>query len=331
MAVALLFRMQGEQLSERERALMRDILKRLTRDVEMAIRIQLAERLADDPETPLDLILLLADDAIEVARPVILRSQKLTDDDILAFVAHADEVHQAVCAERPHIGEPVTECLAASESESVLVALVRNVTARIRAATFETLVEKSRRIAALQEPLAHREDLPAPLATRLCQWTSDALKTYIVSSRKLDPAVAGGLVEEAARAVVAVPKADPAESGRKLIDKLAAAGQLKSGFLVRVLQQGQTDLFDLAFSRLLELDPMHFRELFYRRGPRPVALACRAVGIDRCVFPTVYTASRRSRSISPILSPDERSEVDAVFNAFSRGEALGILRRIPSA
>ena len=45
MAVAGLYRMQGAQLSERERALMRDILKRLTHDVEMAIRISLASPL----------------------------------------------------------------------------------------------------------------------------------------------------------------------------------------------------------------------------------------------------------------------------------------------
>ena len=49
---------------------MREILRRLTRDVEMAIRIALAESLADDITAPHDLILLLVDDAIEVARPL---------------------------------------------------------------------------------------------------------------------------------------------------------------------------------------------------------------------------------------------------------------------
>ena len=38
-AVASLYRMQGPLLSDRERALMRDILYRLTSDVEMAIRV----------------------------------------------------------------------------------------------------------------------------------------------------------------------------------------------------------------------------------------------------------------------------------------------------
>jgi uncharacterized protein (DUF2336 family) len=328
MAVARLFSAQAAQLSDRERALMRDILKRLTLDVEMAIRISLAEKLADDPEAPLDLILLLADDAIEVARPIILRSQKLTDREILEFLRNADEAWQTACAERPNIGEPVTGKLAASEAESVLIALVRNATARIAAETFETLVEKSRRIAALQEPLAHREDLPTPLATQMCVWASAALKTYIVQSRHLDASAIGGALDQATRAVAAPAAPDPSDGGRKLVDKLAIAGQLKPGFLVRVLQQGQTDLFEIAFAKLLEMEPIAFRDIFYRKGPRPVALACRAVGIDRCVFPTIYCVSRQARSINPALSNDERTEVDAVFGSLTRKESQDILKRL---
>ena len=74
LAVASLYRIQGAGLNTRERELMREILRRLTRDVEMAIRIALAQRLAEDTTAPHDLILLLVDDTIEVARPLILNS-----------------------------------------------------------------------------------------------------------------------------------------------------------------------------------------------------------------------------------------------------------------
>ncbi len=325
MAVATLFRVQAPQLSERERSLMREILKRLALDVEMAIRIALAERLADDPEAPLDLILLLVDDSVEVARPIILRSQKLTDPDLVNFLAGADVERQTVCAARPRIGEKVTEKLAESDAESVLVTLVQNATARIAAGTFETLVEKSQHIAALQEPLAYRDDFPKQLAGKLCAWASDALKTYLVDSGRLSRTSANESVNRAAQAVAASPRSDARGSGQKLIDKLAAAGQLKPGFLLRVLQQGQTELFDLAFAKLLQFDPTKFCEVFYRRGPRPAALACHAVGIDRCVFPTVFSHSRRSRSINPILSQEDRSEIEAVFTSYSRTEALAVL------
>src|SRR5665213_2010869 len=144
LAVASLYRIQGTGLNARERELMREILRRLTRDVEMAIRIALAQRLSEDTTAPHDLILLLVDDAIEVARPLIISSPLLTESDVLKLIAQSGIGHQEAVAGRPHIGIPATDALAASEHESVLLALVRNATARISSGTYETLVEKSR-------------------------------------------------------------------------------------------------------------------------------------------------------------------------------------------
>src|SRR3954468_18360057 len=144
LAVASLYRIQGAGLNARERELMREILRRLTHDVEMAIRIALAERLSEDTTAPHDLILLLVDDRIEVARPLIINSPLLTEDDVLRLIAYAGLGHLEAVAARPHIGESVTDALAQSEHESVLLALVRNLTARITNTAYETLVEKSR-------------------------------------------------------------------------------------------------------------------------------------------------------------------------------------------
>ena len=328
LAVASLFRTQSGMLSERERMLMREILQRLTHDVEMAIRITLAEHLADDPTAPLDLITLLCDDTIEVARPIILRSQRLSDHDILGFISEASIAHQAVCAERPHIGEPVCDALARTDCESVLIALVRNATARIASDTFEKLVEKSRNIGALQDPLIGRKDLPSTLATRMCEWVSDALKSRIEQSHPFAYETFAHAASQAQMDVQTAQQAKSADGARKLIDKLASAGQLKAGFLLRVLHQGQMDLFELAFAKLLDLAPEEMRRILYEGGARPVALACRAVGIDRCVFTTVFNLSRGGRRISARLAPAERIEVERVFDTFAKAEAMERIRSI---
>ncbi len=331
LAVASLYRVQGTHLSDRECALMHDILRRLTNDVEMAIRIALAERLAEDTTAPHDLILLLADDRIEVARPIILRSPLLTETDVLRMVVECDVAHQEAVASRENISEPVTEALAKCEAESVLIALVRNETAKISSIAYETLVEKSRQVASLQDPLVRRSELPAELATRMCEWVSDALKTYIrqnytVETRRLDAAFEHA--ETVVKSEPAAPKTPPAEGAQKLIDKLGNAGQLKAGFLLRVLHQGQIDLFDLALARMLAMPLTELRQILYEKGPRPVALACRAVGIDRCVFATVFNLSRQARKMRPVLSAVDLGEVEAVFNAFSKPAAMAELHRL---
>jgi len=325
LAVASLYRVQGSYLNERERTLMREILRRLAGDVEMAIRIALAERLADDAAAPHDLILLLADDKIEVARPLILRSPLLTEDDVLHLIAEYGEAHHVAVASRANIGEPVSEALSKSEAEPVLTALVRNVTAKISSHVFETLIEKSKLIAGLQDPLARREDLPPVLATKMSAFVSDALKAFIhqhftVAQEKVETALVHA--DQVLKSEPAAPKAEPGEGAQKLVDKLAASGQLKAGFLLRVLHQGQIDLFDLAFAKLLGLPVVEHRRRFYETGPRAVALACRAVGIDRCVFATVFNLSRQVHSLKPTLTQAEMHDVQAAFASFSKPAAL---------
>jgi hypothetical protein len=114
----------------------------------------------------------------------------------------------------------------------------------------------------------------------------------------------------------------PTEGAQKLVDKLSGAGQLRAGFLLRVLHQGQGDLFDLAFARLLELNLNDTRKTLYDGGPGLVALACRAVGIDRSVFPTVFNLSRAARGVHATLTHDQRIEVDAVFAKYNKEAAL---------
>jgi hypothetical protein len=163
----------------------------------------------------------------------------------------------------------------------------------------------------------------------MCEWVSDALKDYI----KINYAIAPGNVEAAlsdaklaVRSEPARPSDSPANSAQKLVEKLAASGQLKAGFLMRVLSQGQLDLFDLAFAKLVNMELLAFRDAFYERGAQNVALACRAAGIDRSVFATVFNLSRQARGVAPMLMQADTAAVDKVFTTLTRQAALDKLR-----
>jgi uncharacterized protein (DUF2336 family) len=129
--------------------------------------------------------------------------------------------------------------------------------------------------------------------------------------------------------VAKLPRSEPSQDDRggsaRLVDKLASSGQLKAGFLLRVLQQGQIELFELGFAHLLGLDSARLSRVLYEGGPRLLALACRAAAIDRAVFPTVYSLSRRSRRMPHLLEADDRLDAFAVFETYSKAEALALL------
>ncbi|HRW29960.1 MAG TPA: hypothetical protein P5227_08185, partial [Emcibacteraceae bacterium] len=58
---------QYQQISSTEIDLMMDILGRIIRDVEVSLRRKLSLKLADKDDVPVELIILLANDEIEVA------------------------------------------------------------------------------------------------------------------------------------------------------------------------------------------------------------------------------------------------------------------------
>jgi len=311
LAVVSLYRVQGDSLGPRERALMNDILRRVESDVRPAIRASLAERLADDASAPIDVILMLATDAIDIASPIIAHCPLLTDDHLVGLIGNTDTPHRTAIASRFDIGEAVTRPLAELNDEGVLLALLQNGSARFCAKTFDLLAEKSLPVEVLRNALMRRSDLPATVlqklgfsyTPRMNRSSANPPRNTAAASQCIEP---GGV--------------------DRLVAKLASSGQLRAGFLLRVLQQGQLDLFDAGLARLLDLPLAQSRERFYSGGATAVALACRAVGIDRCVFPTVYTLSRQSHGMASALSPSERKRVDEVFIFHSKPTALAVLR-----
>jgi uncharacterized protein (DUF2336 family) len=309
LSVATLFSNQASCLHARERSLMRDILRRLAGAADAAQRLVLAERIADDPTVPLELVLHLVDDSIEIAVPLILRSATLDEENLLALIARADVTRKILCAQRARIGERVAAALAKSDEECVLLALVHNSTAQISATTFDILAEKSVRFETLREPLTRRTDLPAVLCAKIRETLPEATRNLSekgpILTRPNDSSEASG-------------------NACKLIDKLAVAGQLGAGFLMRVLLQGQTELFDMAFARLLDLELEEFRAAFYANDLQGMALACRAVGIDRSVFQTVWGLSTKRRAGPRPSGSGRPAALDSLF-ALPRPEALARL------
>jgi uncharacterized protein (DUF2336 family) len=305
-AVTSLYRVQGARLTARERDLMQDIVRMLTPHIPLGIRIGLADRLADDASAPHELILLFANDVVEAARPVILRNLLLTDADLLRLIAEAGVAHQEAVAARPYLGESVTDALAQCEAESVLVTLVRNASARLSPAACETLLGKARQSVTILTSLTMREDLPRAI--------SEALKEF-----------SAFVASENTSTAVPAPSAPATEGENKLIEKLAASGQLRASFLLRVLNQGQIDLFDAGLAKLLGIPLADLQDRFYQGGPKAVALACRAIGIDRCVFQTIYTLSRKAHGMLQPLHSHDMADVEAAFRT-SKPAALDLLQ-----
>lgn len=86
----------------------------------------------------------------------------------------------------------------------------------------------------------------------------------------------------------------------RLIDKLAAAGQLRPGYLMRALEQKRLGLFVKALARLGDYYPEAVaRAVDSRERPELLALALAGVGIDRSAFPTILDKVRAINAGAP--------------------------------
>ena len=285
--------------------LLNSIFLGLVVGAEREIRKRLAEKLASAAWAPPALINVLALDEIEIARPIIAGSPLLKDPDLIRLLVEATIEHQIEVARRPNLGHAVVAAILKTAEPAVLTALAGNPTADLQDADVRCLVDAARQIAALRSPMARHPKLTSELALRLYIWVGQALREAMSERFRLDPqvvdeALAQSVQEahtarpEGAQGMVVLARDGEREAmEQRLIDKLHDAGQLRPGYLVRVLQEGRLSLFTTALATLGRFEPNQVQRVIDSDRPELLGLACAAVGIDRSVFPTILDLVRQ--------------------------------------
>ncbi|NQE64960.1 hypothetical protein E1H18_5216 [Caulobacter sp. RHG1] len=294
---------RGEPTHPDVQALLNSIFMTLVVEAEREIRHRLAERLADAEWAPSALINIMALDEIEIARPIIARSAVLQDHDLIRLLVQATLEHQIEIARRPRLRASVVEAIIDRDEPAVLTALASNETADISTDAMGKLVDRSREVVALRSPLARHPRLSEQLAEQLYLLVGRALQDALEARFHLDPVRMQAAVADAAKAahhgtaegqVAAVGMdEDREEMERSLIEKLDSAGQLRPGYLLRVLREGRLQLFVMALARLGKFESAQIRRAIDSGRPELLALACSSIGIDRSVFPTILEHVRQ--------------------------------------
>ncbi|TCR68912.1 DUF2336 domain-containing protein [Bosea sp. BK604] len=180
------------------------VIGRLARAIELRARIELAERLSFVPNAPGGVVRQLALDEISVARPVLIRSPMLTDQDLVAISAAKGRDHMLAITERPDLGEPITDFLILRGGRVVTHAVASNQTARFSRHGMGVLVMRAVQDDALQTMLSTRVDIPPELTEQLMLAAKNSARRRLTAT--LEPAMAGAVesaVERSAEAVSA--------------------------------------------------------------------------------------------------------------------------------
>lgn len=317
------------ELAPNELSLMSDILEKLLNDVETSIRKKLANRLAINESAPVELIILLANDQIEVATPVLSLSTLLSDNELIKIIRHKTVQHQLGIASRKKLSSGICHELIAIGNTKTLVTLLNNHNANIDNDSLSILVEKSRNNTPIQPPLIERPDLPKELAARMYQWVSTNLKETILASLQLDEADINDLLLSTAKDATEEGSTQVTQEKSEilLVNKLYKAGRLTPSFLMKCLNQGQVSLFEIAFAKIVRVPQKIMRSFLYDRGVEALAVSCCAADIDRSVFLTIYQLTREAQNVDSNLSDDEITLAFGHFKSLNKKKALMIIQK----
>ena len=326
-----LFGQLDNVLSERERELMSEILRKLIHDCEMAVRRDLSERLAKAPNPPHDLIVMLANDEIEVAEPILMKSEVLHDIELIRVIRHRTQQHQLVIAMRRSLSERVSDALVETGDVDVIKTLLENADAVISEAAMEYLTEESRRVDTYQEPLLRRDDLKPELAERMYLWVSAALRSHILENFDIQPGHLDDQLQGVARSIARDPEQHasvPDESNRAsvLAARLAKQNKITPDFLVQVLRQGEVRLFEALFGELSGLRTPRLQSVLYDSGGDGLAVVCRVMEMPKPAFATIFLLSRRGRQGTRSMDPRELSRALLLFDKMDLDAAKEVVK-----
>ena len=303
-----LFLQKKDVLSDRERAMMGNILHHLIHEVEMSVRKDIASRLAQRDDVPRELILALANDEIEVAHPLLIHCSVLHDSDLIELVRHRTQAHQLAIAMRKNLSEDVSQSLADTGDVSVITTLIENEDAKMSNSLMEYLVAESKHVDSFQNPLVSRRDLPPNLARKMYWWVSAAVRQHIVENFRVDPTEIDDSIEDAVKQKIETDAADDKpteadEAARHIDDQ----GKLTEEFLIDLLKDGEVSLFEASFTRATHIPIKLARRMLYEPGGEGLAMACKAGQFSVEFFTKLFRLTRKAQAAQEPI--DERELV----------------------
>ena len=285
-----LFLERPGEYSENETNHFGDILGVVAKDMEMAVRQALAAKLALVPTAPRSLIIQLANDEIDVAKPVLSRSLALRDSDLLALARVKGQNHLRAIAARDVVSEELSDALVERGDDDVLAELAGNEGARLSRRSLETMTDRALTSQALHKPMVSRSDLPPDLLNSMFFAVSSELKRAIMARMQdLDPEIIDSAIRQTERRMkmqTATPDPDQAKADA-FMDTLKRSGPVTEAMLVTFAQQKRLGELAIVFAKLADLDLKTARRVLADPNPEALAIVCRACRFDRQTFSTL--------------------------------------------
>lgn len=299
-----LFVEQEAQLQEGHVEVFDEVILRLSRDLEQRARLELAEKFSGLGKAPRKVIRSLAFDLDgTIARPVLERSSRLDEDDLVMIARARGQDHLLAISKRTILSERVTDVLVDRGDQAVVRSVANNDGARFSNDGYSHLLDKAREDSALQDSLKSRRDLPPQHMVRLVEIAREHVRLNLrdelgdAAADAVDAAVHGAAsaVTQANGSGLATDNFDRAI---RVVQTKAASGALLEDDIGEWIRNGQIEEALAALAHLAGVPVSMVANAYRSPHYDPLLFVLRSVRFGWGTFKAFLTA-KTGRTPSP--------------------------------
>jgi len=289
-AVTDLFLSADEDNVEQVSLIFGDIVMRVLGQLENETRLALAKRVGGHKAAPHNLMMKLASDEIDIARPVLQDSPVLKSADLVEVAKTGSMDHLSAIADRPQLNEAVTEVLVDRGDSKVLTKVTSNPGAHFADQTFLRLVDKAKADPAIQTALAQRSDLPEDAARTLVPFLSEEL-TARIKELAGDSTLVQVMAERAAAEVTA--RTRRAQQSREQLNQMikdVTSGKTKIDEVVSLFAKSDRAAeLGILLAKVSQLPAAGVSQLIYTERDKALSIICKASGVSQTAYKHILT------------------------------------------
>lgn len=313
------------KLSPTESELITDVLMSLMRQAGENLKRAVAERLSTMEGIPLRLVVHLANEKISISKPILERSRVLDDRDLAYIVQSQTKSHWQAIAKRAQLSKELIDMLADKKDLRTAINLSENKNIVLTGHAITVFTDMAKNFESLAKPLLMREELPSRFATQLYSHVGRELKAYIKENFDVDQSVIDDTVDD-----IVFELSEPESEYAPKLDLITAAeNMLKRGFLnphvmVENLRRGQITNFVAMFSVYCGLPVDTVIEIIHQNKAQGLAVACKAVGIQKPEFVNIFLLTSGVRG-GKVIEQQNLARALAYYDRVTRKVAKRIL------
>jgi uncharacterized protein (DUF2336 family) len=239
--------------SDEQIALFDDVFQCLIHHIETSAKALLANRLAPiDTAPPLTIRALAFDDLIEVAAPVLSRSERLDDEVLIETARNKSQAHLMAISTRRVLSDAVTDVLVLRGNDEVIQSTVSNPGAEFSERGFTRLVNRAEGDDELATCIGLRPTIPRHLYLKLLAKASVTVRARLEAANPQQAADVPIAVREATQRARTAPSAITRETAiaHALVKSLYEDGRLDEHQVAAFAEAGKFDEANAAIAAL---------------------------------------------------------------------------------